>query len=61
MLFNIEGTKLLSYIGDNTQIIISEGITIIGEEAFYGSKIEPISIPESVLVIEEDALRHAKS
>lgn len=55
--FISEGTKLISYVGEDKQVIIPEGITIIANEAFCGTKIESICIPSSVQKIENSAFQ----
>ena len=59
--FVIEDSKLISYIADDLHVIIPSGIRIIGEDAFYDSKIKSITIPESVSVIEESAFEACKN
>lgn len=46
---------LFLYKGEEKNVVIPEGITIIGKNAFYESEIESISLPESVVRIEENA------
>lgn len=59
--FVVEDSKLITYIGEDLHVIIPSGIRIIGEDAFYDSKIESVTIPESVLVIEESAFEDCKN
>ncbi|MFI3202432.1 MAG: leucine-rich repeat domain-containing protein [Eubacteriales bacterium] len=47
--------KLVEYIGDNICIIVPEGVTTIGENAFVESDISTIEFPESVTTIETNA------
>ncbi len=53
-VFIVDGSnrELVGYIGDDTDLVIPEGITSIGEEAFYGNEdIKSVIIPSSVTSI----------
>ena len=57
VLFNKDKTEILSYPegkSDN-EYIIPDGVTSIGEGAFWGCELASISIPDSVTGIGEDA------
>ncbi len=54
--FEINGTELVRYRGNDAEVVIPDGVTAIGMEAFCGcSGLESIIIPEHVTDIEEDA------
>ena len=54
--FEIEGDKLISYKGTAENIVIPNGIRIIGKEAFESQyDIESIVVPEGVQIIERKA------
>mgnify|MGYP002513174718 CR=1 FL=1 len=54
--FEIKDGVLVKYKGDNKDIVIPEGVTHIGEKAFYNcSFIESITIPKSLKSIGEKA------
>jgi hypothetical protein len=56
--FEIEGTVLVKYSADAENVIIPEGITVIGDYAFNDCEnITSVTIPEGVTVIEENAFR----
>ncbi|MDR1957414.1 MAG: leucine-rich repeat domain-containing protein [Treponema sp.] len=58
--FSIEGSLLVKYTGTENALVIPEGITTIGKEAFYGVKLRSIIIPEGVTVIGKYAFAHTK-
>lgn len=43
-----------------TKVVISNGVTSIGARAFYNCKISEISLPDSVISIEDGAFRYCK-
>ncbi|MGN0302377.1 MAG: leucine-rich repeat domain-containing protein, partial [Anaerotardibacter sp.] len=51
--FEIENGVLLRYLGSEKEVVIPEGITTIGSNAFRGKTIESVVIPEGVTVIED--------
>lgn len=60
--FIIEGTKLVKYVGEGGDVVIPDGITVIGETAFMEADlieekvvITSVQIPDSVTVIERGA------
>ncbi len=60
--FIIEGTKLVKYVGDGGDVVIPDGITVIGETAFMEADlieekviITSVQIPDSVTEIERGA------
>ena len=42
---------------DLTEIVISDGVSIIGSEAFYGSRLHTVVMPDSVLYIRDGAFQ----
>lgn len=56
--FEIEGTTLIKYIGEDTEVQIPKGVTIIGERAFeFCSSLQNIDIPDGVTSICKCAFR----
>ncbi len=54
--FKISNGVLIKYIGIEKDVVVPEGVTVIGEKAFYECKnIESIVIPEGVKEIREEA------
>ena len=54
--FVIEDGVLTSYTGDSEEVIIPEGVTTIGYQAFFNNQtIKKVVIPEGVTVIKRDA------
>lgn len=53
--FEIEGTKLVKYTGADSDVIIPEGITYIGDCAFEFAHIKTVVFPNSVTRIGESA------
>ena len=50
--FVIEGTKLISYTGYAYHVIVPEGVTEIGEKAFYGNQsLYTIQFPNTLTEI----------
>lgn len=57
MSFNIIDGKLLEYIGNETEIIVPDGVKEIGEAAFFRCNAETIILPNSLRKIGEGAFR----
>lgn len=56
--FCISGTMLLKYLGEESRVVVPEGITRIAEEAFAGNEaIDRVLLPESVRTIGAEAFR----
>ncbi len=56
--FSISGTILLKYLGDESRVVVPEGITRIGQEAFAGKEeIDQVRLPESLVEIGAGAFR----
>ena len=54
--FQMQGTKLVKYVGTDSEVVIPDGVKTIGSEAFSDCDfIESFSIPNSVLTIEDMA------
>ena len=49
--FVISKGVLLKYKGNRPYAVIPDGVTAIGEEAFYNSEIQKVSMPETVTSI----------
>ena len=50
--------KLVAYIGSETEIEIPDNVRVIGERAFANKSISSITIPDSVIKIEDNAFYH---
>ena len=48
----IENGVVTGYTGTDTDVVIPEGVTEIGEKAFYGSNITSIKLPDSLVKID---------
>ncbi len=60
--FDIENGVLTKYTGSNGDVVIPEGITSIGDNAFSGcSSLESITLPEGVTSIGWGAFRDCSS
>lgn len=55
--FDIEGTRLKKYKGEDSICIVPDGITHVDSYAFNNEKIIEIKLPESVVWISGDAFR----
>lgn len=54
--FFISGTTLLKYNGDETRVVVPEGITVIGPGAFAGNEaLDRVILPNTVKEIKEEA------
>ena len=53
--FIIEDGVLKEYVGEESDVVIPDGVTAIGDEAFYGCDMETVFIPDSVISIGEGA------
>ncbi len=47
--------KLVAYVGTASEVVIPDGVKVIGESAFVGEKITSIAIPSTVVEIEKIA------
>ena len=59
--FEWDGTKIVKFIGDETEVVIPEGTTVIGGFAFLDSILTSVVIPEGVTVIEGCAFWDCRS
>jgi len=59
--FVVDGTVLVRYEGNDTHVVIPDGITEIGCFAFDGGNLLSIDIPSSVTIIDEQALYECQS
>ncbi len=56
--FRISGTILLQYLGEESRVVIPEGITVIAGEAFSGNEaVDRVILPESIQEIGQGAFR----
>lgn len=56
--FRISGTILLKYLGEESRVVIPDGITVIAGEAFAGNEaIDRVILPESIQEIGQGAFR----
>ena len=59
--FTIEGSTLVQYKGNDTRVVIPEGVTVIGENAFmFNQTLEAVIIPEGVQEICSGAFAHCE-
>lgn len=50
--FEWNGTKITKFIGDETDVVIPDGVKVIGSGAFAGRKsLKSVVLPQSVTVI----------
>lgn len=53
--FIIENGELQKYTGDGVDVVVPEGVTAIGESAFWNAGIESIKLPNGLKRIKEQA------
>lgn len=56
--FEIDGTKLVEYIGDDDNVVIPNGVTQVNSDAFSDSPIKTVSFPQTVKRICNSAFRN---
>ena len=56
-----DGTILIGYVGDNTEIVIPDTVTTIHSLAFFNSNIVSVQISQGVTAIEESAFEGCES
>ena len=63
VLFNKDGTELLAYTGgnDRSEYTIPDGVTTVCENAFLGCYIKTLTIPVSVIEIDDSAFENCDS
>ena len=62
--FEIKDGVLIKYHGEDTEVIIPDGVNIIGERAFYefmNMNLQKVIIPESVSIIQEEAFHYCRN
>ena len=60
--FQIENGVLVKYTGNGGDVVIPEGVTSIGDWAFYEcSSLTSVTIPDGVTSIEDDAFRYCEN
>ncbi len=60
--FNVSDTTLVKYVGNSTEVVIPEGITCIGQEAFADNGvIKSVTLPDTVETIEYAAFQNCKA
>ena len=61
MSYIIDGKKLVSYVDDDQlDVVVPKGIETIGREAFEGSNVRSVSLPDSVKIIDYYAFSSCK-
>lgn len=53
-VFVVNGTTLRDYTGEEENVIVPDGITCIGRDAFTGCQAKTITLPDSVVEIEDN-------
>lgn len=60
--FRIEGNVLAAYKGDASDVIVPEGVTVIGREAFAGkTHVASVTLPEGLTEIQASAFKSCTS
>ena len=60
--FQIENGVLVKYTGNGGDVVVPDGVTSIGNEAFYEcSSLTSVTIPDGVMSIEDDAFRYCEN
>ena len=60
--FQIENGVLVKYTGKGGDVVIPDGVTSIGNEAFYACRgLTSVTIPDGVMSIEDDAFRYCEN
>ena len=52
-LLNEKGDTIKTYIGNSINVVVSEGITTLGKQAFFMTSVREISLPEGLKYIKE--------
>ena len=62
MLLSADGTQVIAYWGENSEVTIPEGVQSIGDGAFWGcSSLTSLTLPSSLQSIGEEAFDYCKS
>lgn len=62
VLFKVSGSTLIQYLGTETDaaIYVPDGISTIAEDAFSGSSVKEVILPDSVIDIEDRAFKECR-
>ncbi len=55
--FVIEDGEVIEYIGDDCYVIVPDGVTAIGKNAFYNKQLSGVYLPDTVTYIGENAFK----
>lgn len=58
-MMKIENNVLVEYKGEEKEVVVPEGIKIIGESVFENSSIEYVKLPSTLLKISENAFKNS--
>ena len=62
MLLSADGTQVIAYWGENSEVTIPEGVQSIGDYAFYDcNSLTSLTLPSSLQSIEERAFKYCDS
>lgn len=55
ILYDIKEKRLISYLGDDENICIPNGVKLLGANSFFGKTMRQIKLPQSLEYIDETA------
>ena len=58
--FLVEGTVLVEYVGQDDEVVVPEGVTEIGPQAFRGADVEQVFLPSSLEKISRSAFEECR-
>jgi len=61
LILSGDGKRVISYYGNNSEVVIPDGVTEIDRQAFMFADIASVKLPDNLEIIGDDAFRHCSA